>query len=174
MNSIAVGSKNPVKLEAVTEAVKEIWPNCAVVAANVTSNVSHTPMSEDEAIRGATNRAKAAIKDLDTELGIGLEGYVMENKYGIFVSGWVVAIDKKGTLSLGNCGSVLLPEKVATEVKKGRELSPVMDEFKNQKETGKNQGVWGVLTNNLVPKHTGFERGVVFALSKFINPENYK
>lgn len=174
MRKISVGSKNPVKITAVENALKKIWPDAEVVAVKVEHGVSEQPTSNDEAIKGALNRAKLSLQKTDSDLGIGLEGCTVDTKYGMFLSGWVVAIDKNGEIGIGGGGGLLLPERIAFEVRKGKELGPVMDKFIGNHNTKQKQGAVGVLTNNLIPRTDAFEKTVIYALTKFINPNYYK
>ncbi|MBI4359165.1 MAG: inosine/xanthosine triphosphatase [Candidatus Nealsonbacteria bacterium] len=171
---ISVGSKNPVKIAAVENSVQKIWPGAEVIGIEVDSGVSNQPRSNEEAIQGATNRARLSRQQAGADLGIGLEGCVSDSKFGMFVSGWVVAIDKKGEIGIGGGGGLLLPEKVASEIRKGKELGPVMDGFIGGHNTKQKQGTVGVLTNNLIPRTDAFEKSVIFALARFINPHFYK
>ena len=51
---IAVGSENPVKINAVKHAFKLVWPKkkWEVIGVKVTSGVSDQPMSDVESIKG--------------------------------------------------------------------------------------------------------------------------
>ena len=169
-----MGSENPVKIRGVTNVVKKIWPQAEVIPVDVSPGVSEQPTSDDEAIKGATNRAKLSLQKTGTDIGIGLEGCTLDTVYGMFVSGWVVAVDKKRVTGIGCGGRLLLPEKVASEVRKGRELGPVIDEFVGECNTKQKQGAVGILTNNLVSRTAAFERTVIYALTKFIKPEYYE
>ena len=74
--NIAVGSLNPVKLAAVEEAFSIVWPDTVwdVIGVAVISGVSAQPMSDIESIKGAINRAKISITELEADYGVGLEG----------------------------------------------------------------------------------------------------
>ena len=74
--NIAVGSLNPVKLAAVKEAFSIVWPDTVwdVIGVEVISGVSAQPMSDIESIKGAINRAKISITELEADYGVGLEG----------------------------------------------------------------------------------------------------
>lgn len=173
MRKISIGSKNPVKIAAVEGAVKKIWPDVEIIAVEVSHGTNEQPTSDDEAIEGATNRAKLSLQKTDADFGIGLEGCTTDTKYGMFLSGWVVAIDKNGKIGIGCGGKLLLPEKVASEIRKGKELGPVMDEFIGDHNTKQRQGAVGILTNNLISRTASFEKSVIYALTKFINPNYY-
>lgn len=70
---IAVGSTNPVKLDAVREGFTASgrFGTIEIRARNVTSSVREQPLSLDETLRGAIARARSAFTDCD--LGVGIE-----------------------------------------------------------------------------------------------------
>jgi inosine/xanthosine triphosphatase len=171
---ISVGSENPVKIAGVKNAVATLWPHAHVISVNVSPGVNEQPTSDEEAIEGATNRARLSLQKTDADIGIGLEGYTIDTKYGMFVSGWVVAIDKNGEIGIGGGGRLLLPEQVASEVRKGKELGPVIDEFTGKHNTKQKEGAVGIFTKTLITRADAFERSVIYALTKFISPEYYK
>ena len=173
MRRISVGSQNPVKIQAVTNAVNKIWDNTEVIAVKCPSGVSIQPTSDDEAIKGAVTRAHLSLQKTGADLGIGLEGSINDTGYGMFVTGWVVAVDKAGTMGIGGGGRLLLPEEVAVKVRTGKELGPVMDEFVGEYNTKQKQGAVGIFTGNLVTRADAFERAVIYALTRFINPGYY-
>jgi len=55
---ICVGSKNPVKLVSVENAIRKIWPDARIISVEADSKVSQQPTSNEEAIRGAIARAE--------------------------------------------------------------------------------------------------------------------
>jgi len=171
---IVVGSKNPVKIAAVENIAKKIWPEAEVIGIDVKHDTSIQPATDEEGISGATKRAELALKETDADLGCGLEGNTAETPHGMMLSGWVIAVDKKGQKGVGSSGSVLLPERIAAEIRKGRELGPVMDEFIGEHNTKQKQGTIGILTNGLLTRTITFEHGVACALARFINPHYYK
>lgn len=72
-----IGSQNKVKLEAVREILEE-YPALAgeVVGVEVPSGVPDQPLSLEETVRGAMNRARDAYRDCD--YGIGIESGIMQ------------------------------------------------------------------------------------------------
>lgn len=60
---IYVASKNPVKINAVTIALSESYPDVKVIGKSVPSGVSAQPMTDRETLTGSINRAKA-LKEL--------------------------------------------------------------------------------------------------------------
>jgi len=79
MKRIIVASLNLNKINA----VKEVFPSYEVDGVACTSGVSEQPLSLDEIIRGAINRAKGAFRDCTYSVGIedGIS-YVPETKSG--------------------------------------------------------------------------------------------
>ena len=170
---VVVGTTNPAKLAAVNSAIQRIWPTALVTGINVDSGVRAQPLSDEEAIRGATNRARLALKMRDADLGIGVEGNTVELAQGMFSTAWVVVLDRAGLHGLGSSGRFLLPETVAQAVRQGGELGPLMDELTGEQNTKHKQGAVGILTNSLITRTAALETAVIFALTRFINPEYY-
>ena len=86
---VAVGSRNRPKLEATRMVFLPIWPEAEIVATLAPSGVSDQPWSAEEAVRGAVNRARYALRAVDADLGVGLEGGVEAGPGGLlYLSGW--------------------------------------------------------------------------------------
>lgn len=66
---VAIGSKNPAKINAVKNVFKD-----EIISVDAESGVSEQPMSDEETIKGAINRAIQAAELGEAEIGIGLEG----------------------------------------------------------------------------------------------------
>ena len=74
--NIAVGSMNPIKIEAVAEAMASYasLAEAKIISINVSSDVSEQPRSIEETIHGAMNRAKKAYQSgEDCTLSVGIE-----------------------------------------------------------------------------------------------------
>lgn len=74
MKRVAVGTKNPAKIDAVESKVQIQWPDSEIIPVSVPSGVSEMPMSDAECIQGAKNRASAALAEANADLAFGLEG----------------------------------------------------------------------------------------------------
>ncbi len=174
MPIIAVGSKNPVKIKAVENVSRRIWPEVQIISLAISSGVNNQPTSEEEAIRGAITRAQQALTLGRADLGVGLEGYTDDTAHGMFLSGWVAIVDKSGKIGLGNKGKLLLPKSVAEKIKQGQELGPIIDELIGGRKINQKEGAIGVFTKNLSSRQSSFENAIAFALSKFISKELYQ
>jgi inosine/xanthosine triphosphatase len=149
---IAVGSMNPVKVEAARRASCMFWPDAEVIAVDVPSGISAMPRSDSESMEGALNRARGALAISGCDIAIGLEGHVKETGFGMLLAGVAVAVDREGRTGIGDNGGFLLPEKVAREVREGKELGPVMDMFTNVENSKQKSGASGYFTNGIVPR----------------------
>jgi inosine/xanthosine triphosphatase len=167
---VAVGSRNPVKVAAVTGVIGRLWPGATVTGVAVDSGVSVQPLSDEEAIVGATNRAHLALAVSTADLGVGLEGNTVETPYGMFTTGWAAVVDSRGSVGLGSSGRLPLPAVVAQAVRNGRELGPLMDELVGEVNTKQRQGAVGILTHGLMTRTGALEIAVLYALARFLHP----
>lgn len=173
---VAVGSKNPVKIEAVRLAFSDVWPdtNWEVIGTDVASGVSEQPMSDKESIRGATNRAKRSQKLLDADFGVGLEGGLQKIGQEYVDSGWAVIVAKDGPIGIGSSVRMHTPHKMMKMVfEDGMELGKVCDILFERENSGQAEGQFGLMTKNLITRTEGYRQGVISALVRFIHPDLY-
>ena len=145
---IAVGSKNPAKVQAVVGVYQE----AEILSLSVASGVSEQPFSDEETVTGAVNRAKNCLKDSDADMGIGLEGGVVKMKQGLFVCNWGALATREGDVFIAGGARVPLPETVADRLLAGEELGPVMDDFTQKANIRKKEGAIGVFTNERITR----------------------
>lgn len=171
---IGVGSGNPVKRRAVeaalTSADAPLAPaaDLSVDAVAVESGVSEQPRGHDETITGAETRAANALAAGDYDLGIGIEGGVatFDGTDGLFLIMWAAVTD--GDRDGRAAGpSYRLPESIATRVRDGEELGPVMDDVLGESDVAKKQGAAGALTGGRVDREDALASAVAGALGPF-------
>jgi len=183
---VAVGSIRRPKLGAVREALDLIAPRLGpkalfdLVGLDVPSGVRHTPLSREEIMTGARQRAEALLgiateKNEPWKYCVGLEGGVdIVRERGarwVFLENWAYVTDRAGRASFGQSGAVLLPEPLAKGVvDDGIELSEAIDAFAGGHGIRDAQGAWGVLTDNLVTRQDSFRIAVVNAFAPFFAP----
>ena len=170
---IAIGSKNPVKVAAVTDGLREAFPEAEFVAVEVDSGISSQPLGDDETIRGAVNRAKESLKVCGADLGVGLEGGVKDTEHGMMNTVWCAIADNKGKVSLGGGLHIHIPNIVAEKIRKGMELGKAMDELTNRENTKQQEGAIGILTKGLIDRKRGYESLVRLATTKILNSDLY-
>lgn len=166
--TIAVGSRNPAKIAAVTKAIQPVWPAATIRPVAVSSGVSAMPLSDTECLQGARNRARAAREALATAYGIGLEGGVQESAAGLLLLGWVAIVDATGREGVGSTARLPLPATIAARVSAGEELGPVMDDILGVTKSNHRGGAVGALTNGLVLRADTFAMAIACALGPFV------
>src|SRR5262245_43240465 len=76
--NVVVGSTNPVKIAAVTAVLELIGSHARVRGLAVPSGVRDQPEGDAKTIRGATQRATAALEASGADLAVGIEGGIVE------------------------------------------------------------------------------------------------
>jgi inosine/xanthosine triphosphatase len=171
----AVGSTNPVKVQCVTAAAKQFWPDAVVRGVSTDSGVSHQPVSDDEMFTGARNRAHQALRQVtEADFGVGIEGGVLDTAKGMWAYAWVVIVDRSGNLGMGQTGRFPLPAGVAQLVRSGLELGEADDRFFGQENSKQKEGAIGLLSKGKLDRLQLYQQGVTFALLRFVNPEFYE
>src|SRR3972149_8172844 len=170
---VVVGSANPVKIKATKRAFAKVWPKekWKVVGIEVSSGVSHQPMTDKDAVKGARNRAKRVLKLENADFGVGLEGGLQEFEGIWFDTGWIVVIDKKGTEGVGSTIRMQNAPKTIKMVQNGLELGHVDDIVFKVKNSKQGDGHFGLMSKNAVTRTEAYTEGVISALVRFIRPE---
>jgi inosine/xanthosine triphosphatase len=168
---IAIGSTNPVKVNAAKRALRSVYPNAKFLGIAVDSGVPAQPMGDRQTIRGAIGRAKRALKQTGADLAVGLEGGLIRTRYGLMSSAWCALVDPTGKVGLGGGMHFHMPDRVAHGINQGRELGDVMDELTGEKDIKKKMGAVGVLTKGLLNRTQEYAHLVKLALVKFRSPE---
>ncbi|RTR29559.1 DUF84 family protein [Robertmurraya yapensis] len=145
---VVIGTKNPAKIKAVEAAFEGYVAE--FVSVNVASGVNEQPFSDEETIKGAVNRALAALEVGD--VGIGLEGGVHEHESGLFLCNWGALAVKGEAPFIAGGARIPLPEEIASKLRSGKELGPVMDEYAQKENIRKQEGAVGVFSNGRVDR----------------------
>jgi inosine/xanthosine triphosphatase len=173
MNAV-VGSKNPVKIAASREVLRRVYGDDIHVAAlAVSSGVSVQPWGDEETLRGARNRAQAALQRDGAALGIGLEGGLVEVEGCIFTCAWCAVARSDGATGVAGGANLLLPTAVADAVRGGAELGPTMDAVTGLENTKQHQGAIGILTQGYLDRQSAYEHILTLALARLLSPGHY-
>ncbi|MGH9704992.1 MAG: DUF84 family protein [Candidatus Acidiferrales bacterium] len=186
---VAVGSRRGPKLKAVREALDlfgrklHSGSQFEVIGEVVASGVGPTPLTRDEIMAGARNRAEGLLavarkRGESWEYYVGLEGGldVLMNGAGrrVFLENWAYVADCAGRGAYGQSGAIEMPGALAARViDEGVELAQAIDEFAGGHGIRDAQGAWGVLTGNLITRQDAFRVAVINAFSRFFNREIY-
>jgi inosine/xanthosine triphosphatase len=189
---IAVGSTRRPKVNAVWDALKAFGGTLGdgaevdVAAVEVPSGVRHTPLSREDMMAGARQRAEALVRIARAQnepwrYFVGLEGgldVILDGgeKSGrrVFLENWAYVTDGNGRGAFGQSGAIALPEALAKiVVDDGVELAEAVDAFTGGRGIRDAQGAWGVLTRNVITRQDAFRTAVINAFAPFFNRTFY-
>lgn len=173
---IIVASQNPVKLNAVKTGFAQMFPNESLEVEGVTveSGVGVQPLSDEETLQGARNRAAASRKIRpEAEYWVGVEGGVEDlAAEGLLAFAWVVILSGDQT-GKGKSGGFFVPPRIAELVRGGKELGEADDLVFGQTNSKQANGAVGILTGDVIDRTRLYVDAVVFALIPHIHPELY-
>ncbi|WP_079708220.1 DUF84 family protein [Paraliobacillus ryukyuensis] len=149
---IIIGSQNPAKINA----VQEVFLNANVISKDVPSNVGAQPISDEETMQGAINRAKHSAKLKENACGIGLEGGVTRIKKQVFLCNWGALVDRFGEVYVASGARIPLPKEIVLELEKGNELGDIMVSYANKQDIRKKEGAIGIFTNETISRKDMF------------------
>lgn len=176
MKKVVVASKNPVKIQATQNAFECVFENqeFEYIGVSVNSGVSDQPMSSNETLDGAKNRANNAKETIsDADYWVGLESGLEDTNGQLEVFAWMCIISRDGQLGIGRTGSFFLPTQVSELVLQGMELGDASDIFFKQENTKHKTGVVGLLTNELITRESYYITALIFALIPFLRKDLY-
>jgi len=179
MDHVVVGSTNPVKVAATERIVSRIEssgvsadddPDATVESVGVASGVSEQPRGRSETITGAENRARRALAAGERwDFGVGIEGGVadLDPTDGLWLVMWAVVTDGD-RLERGGGPALRLPEDVATAVREGSELGPLLDDLLGTDGIKHDAGAAGVFTGGAIDRQSALEHAVASAFGPFV------
>ena len=176
---IAVGSRNPVKINSSLTGVKKALIPVAGDDVDVTaqgfdvsSGVSDQPMGDAETKLGAVNRAKGAYEAFIAEnegvkpnFSVGLEGGIIndEEEEIMICSAWMAVFDGESIGTARTC-SFPLPPKIRELVLGGMELGDADDKVFGSSNSKQKGGTVGHLTRGVIDRAEYYEPAVVLAM----------
>jgi len=186
IRKLAVGSNNPVKINAATMGVRralertlsaEAQLEFEVFSADVASGVSDQPMSDDECKTGACNRAVAAFAAYENAHGghspdfaVGLEGGVIDD--ATTCCAWMAVYDGKLMGTARTC-TFPLPPKISELVRSGVELGVADDRVFGSTNNKQKGGTVGHLTRGGISRTDYYIPAVELACIPLLWPELY-
>jgi inosine/xanthosine triphosphatase len=175
MKTVVLASKNPVKLRATLSGFERIFPGetFIVETVSVPSGVSDQPMTSDDTLTGARNRARNAEKHRGSaDFWVGIEGGIEDTDAGMSAFAWIVV--RAGRVEgRGRTGTFFLPHQVASLIRQGKELGEADDIVFNRSNSKQEEGAIGILTGNVVDRTGLYEHAVILALVPFRNKGLY-
>jgi inosine/xanthosine triphosphatase len=178
---VVVASKNPVKQEAARRGFGRVFADrvfadreLTVEGVSVDSGVAAQPRTDDETLRGATQRARAArAASPEADYWVGMEGGLAENGPDLLGFAWIVVVDAAGREGRARTAGFVIPKPVRELVEQGLELGEADDRVFSRQGSKREEGAVGILTRGLIDRTNLYEPAVVLALIPFLQPELY-
>lgn len=167
---IIVASTNPVKIECARLGFEQVFPEAelTVSGVGVPSGVSDQPMTDDETLQGALNRAtNAKSTHPDADFWVGIEGGVEDHRGVLYCFAWIVvqSADRTGR---GRTATFILPDQVAALVHQGHELGHADDIVFGRENSKQANGSVGILTGDIITRTSFYVPAVILALIPFM------
>ncbi|KAF5266288.1 hypothetical protein FOXYS1_2873 [Fusarium oxysporum] len=168
---VVVASNNIPKIKATRDGFTQMLPDSYDFRGiSVDSNVSDQPFSDEETLRGATNRAQnAQAARIEADFWVGIEGGVETHNGSICSFAWIVVFGKDGKVGKARTSAYFLPERTCQLLKDGVELGHADDMVFGQTDSKNKQGSVGLLTGGVVDRAAYYTQAVILALIPFRN-----
>ena len=170
---IAIGTKRKAKIKGVKKGIAEfiyIQDTVEFSTHDADSGISHMPLSLDETMSGAQNRAlDLKNKNIEADYYIGLEGglvAVQEKTYLISLA-YVLNNNDKG--HFGFSPMLEVPQEIHKRIKEGEELGPIMGELSGNLDLRSENGSMGAWSGDMFKRDDEFAVAVKAALCPFYN-----
>ena len=172
MKKVIIASKNPVKINATKKAFEEVFnEHFEFEGVSADSSVSDQPMSNEETLKGATNRLDN-IQNLKADFFVSMEGGVdlLDDNYEAFA--WIV-ISHKNKISKAKTATFPLPLKISKLIQEGYELGDADDIVFKRSNSKQQNGAVGILTDNVINRTDYYSHAIILALIPFTNTKLY-
>jgi len=159
---IALGSTNAVKFLALRWALERLGLDVEPQALAVPSGVAAQPLSEDETVAGALERARAARERAGAALGVGIEGGVD------LEGGWVVnvtAVHDGERGAVGRSPGVRLPADWLAALRAGETLGELIEARYGPE--ARTLGAMGVFTGGALTRQEASAQAALAALGRY-------
>ena len=181
--TIAVGSKNPVKLRAGKLGMESVLSTeVRVEGFPAKSGVPDQPVGDDETRQGAINRAKAswsmyceAHGGAEPAFSLGMEGGINSKDEGDTMTCFAYIVIYDGNkFGKAKTATFDLPEAMARLVRGGMELGDADDEVMGKVNSKQGEGTVGALTRGLISRTDYYIPAVQLAYPVFDFPKLYE
>ena len=172
---VVVTSGNPVKIDAARRGFEQVFPSheIQIEALKVPSGVPDQPLTDEETLRGARNRAEnARTARPDADFWIGLEGGLETQGEQLMAGAWIFVLGPQGE-GRSRTANFLLPERIVKKIREGLELGTAIDQVFHRQGAKQGPGAAGLLTDGVIGRTDLYEPAVVLALIPFRQKELY-
>lgn len=172
---LAVGTDNPVKVNAAKNALGRIVPTVTTQKVNVDSGVPEQP-TDEEGPQGAVTRAKAALEESNQPgLGIGIEAAIVTTdptgqRHDVQ---YCAIADAQGRVTIGAGPGFPYPPRVLDALDRGDTVGEAFHKITGQEDIGQREGAIGVLTRGAATREELTEWAILAALTPRLRPDWY-
>ncbi|MDD2907228.1 MAG: inosine/xanthosine triphosphatase [Candidatus Gracilibacteria bacterium] len=172
---IAIGTTRAPKVDGIKNGIK----NCPYfkdieveyILESVSSDISDMPLSIEETMQGAKNRANNLKKSgIIADFYIGIEGGTTQIGDKKYIGGIVYIEDNKSKGHYGFSPMMEVPKLVVKKLyEEGLELGPVMGELSGKTDIRSENGSMGAWSNDMLTRVDEFSSAFQAAISPFFN-----
>ncbi|KSW11342.1 hypothetical protein CF15_00265 [Pyrodictium occultum] len=169
---VAVGSSNPVKVNAVRRAIRLLCL-ADVHGVEVESGIPSQPLGLREIVLGAVNRAVNALRKLNADYGVGVEAGVIETTIEPLELQAAAIVDREERVTIGLSQAFPVPRDWMSKLRERIELGDIASRITRRADIGERLGLIGYLTGGHVTRTDLTYNAVVMALVPRLNPSLY-
>ena len=120
---VAVGTKNPAKLEGVKRAFEQYFPGAEFRPVDASGVARLQPIGLEQMVEGAVTRAKYALSKEGGDFGVGVEAGIFLIGDSYFDHQQAAVVDPIGRVTLGHSAGYPLPRPAMERmIEEGKEL----------------------------------------------------
>jgi len=170
---VAVGSDNPVKIEATRLAAMRLYGEADVRGFAVRTGVPDQPF-EAQTWEGATARAREALASWpEADFGVGIEAGLFDISGDLMDVQACVVADRSGRVTRGSGPGFAHAPGVARETRAGASVGDALGRLAGDPEIGRKEGAVGWLSRGHVTRTALTEPAVLMAFLPRLRPELY-
>ncbi len=171
---ILVASENPAKIDAVKSAFSKYFDKIEIDGIKASSNVSDTPLTEEETLLGVKNRMKVLEKKGGYDFKVSVEAGTQKINNTRYLFTWVLIEDSKKKSSFGRSLSYPLPTMASREIEAGKPLSEIAEDMSEEKDIRSKGGFVEFVSKGVITRAHLTEDAVICALFPFVSEQIYK
>lgn len=171
---VAVGTRNPAKLEGVRRAFFRYFANVELSSVDASSVARAQPLGLEQMVEGATTRARFALGRVGGDYGVGVEAGIFQVDGVYFDHQQAAIMDVSGRVSLGHSAGYMLPKEAIERIlREGKELEQLAEGLSGIEGVGDKGGLVHHLTRGKVSRADLTEQSVIMALGPRLHADVY-
>ncbi|MBS8122221.1 DUF84 family protein [Candidatus Vampirococcus lugosii] len=174
---IAIGTTREPKINGIKEGIKEtpylsnIFNEIFFITEKISSDISDMPLSIEETMKGAKNRANnLQKKGIKADYYIGIEGGTSDFLGKKYIFGIVFVLNNDGEGHFGFSPMMEVPKLIENELYiKGKELGDIMGDLSGSLNIRSKNGSMGAWSDNMFTRKDEFSIAFKAAIAPFYN-----